>query len=77
MGLPASFSAAMCLVGVFCGVVNCPIASVILGVELFGPGALPYFGLVCAVSFFLSGESVSYTHLDVYKRQPILTLQSG
>ena len=61
MGLPASFSAAMCLVGVFCGVVNCPIASVILGVELFGPGALPYFGLVCAVSFFLSGEYSLYS----------------
>ena len=44
-----------------CGVVNCPIASVILGVELFGPGALPYFGLVCAVSFFLSGEYSLYS----------------
>ncbi len=61
LGLPASFSAAMCLVGVFCGVVNCPIASVVLGVELFGYGALPYFGLVCAISFFLSGEFSLYS----------------
>jgi H+/Cl- antiporter ClcA len=61
IGLPASFSAAMCLVGVFCGVVNCPIASIILSFELFGGENILFFAVVCAVSFVLSGEYSLYS----------------
>ena len=45
----------MGLVGVFCGVVNCPLASVLLSIELFGSASLPLFALVCAISYLLSG----------------------
>jgi len=53
------------LVGLFCGVVNCPIASIFLSVELFGAGALPYFALICAVSYMLSGSYGLYNGSQV------------
>ena len=36
LGLPAGFGAAVGLAAVFCGVTNCPLASTLLAVELFG-----------------------------------------
>lgn len=55
LGLNPGFGAAVGLICVFCGAVNCPMASVVLSVELFGGGGLLFFGLACAVSFMLSG----------------------
>ena len=55
LGLPAGFAAGLGLVGVFCAVVNCPLASIILSVELFGAETMPYFAIICAVSYMLSG----------------------
>ena len=53
-------AAALGLVGLFCGVVNCPIASIFLSIELFGSGALPYFALVCGICYMLSGKFSLY-----------------
>lgn len=50
-----AFSAALGMVGMFCGVVNCPIASVLLSVELFGSGGIVLFATVAAVSYMMSG----------------------
>lgn len=61
LGLPAGFSAALGLVAVFCGAVNCPMASVFLSVELFGDGGLLYFALICGVSYMLSGYNGLYS----------------
>ena len=61
MGFPAGFGAAMGLIGVFCGAVNCPIASAVLAVELFGAQGLVFFAVDCAVSYFLSGYSGLYS----------------
>mgnify|MGYP002530666187 CR=1 FL=1 len=66
LGLPAGFSAAIGLVAVFCGCVNCPTASIFLAVELFGAGGLLAFALACGISYMLSG----YTGL--YSSQTIL-----
>ena len=66
LGLPPAFAAAVGLVAVFCGAVNCPIASVILSVELFGAGGLAYFTAACAVSYLLSG------YCGLYSSQTIL-----
>ncbi len=62
LGLPAEFSAAVGLVALFCGVVNCPIASLMLAMEIFGTN-LWIFAAVCSVSFLLSG------HIGLYKSQ--------
>ena len=61
VGLSPSFGAGLCMVGLFCGVVNCPIASVLLSMELFGGAGLPLFALVCAVSFGCSGRHSFYS----------------
>lgn len=60
IGLDPTLSAALGLLGVFCGVTNCPLASIVLGVELFGSQGLLYYCMVCAVSYMLSGYSGLY-----------------
>lgn len=55
IGLDPGFSAAIGLIAMFCGVVNCPIASLLLSIELFGSQALILFCFACAISFVLSG----------------------
>lgn len=66
LGIPPSFAAAIGLVAVFCGNVNCPIASIILSVELFGSENLIYYALACGVSYMLSGYN------GLYKSQKIM-----
>jgi len=60
IGIPAGFAAAVGLIAVFCGAVNCPIAAIVLSVELFGSTELTYFTLACGISFVLSGYSGLY-----------------
>lgn len=66
IGLPAGFSAAVGLVAVFCGAVNCPIASMVLAVELFGADGLLPYALACGFSFVMSG------YYGLYSSQRIL-----
>ena len=61
VGLPASLAAGLGLVGVFCAVVNCPLASIILSVELFGAEYMPFFAIICVVSYMLSGPFSLYS----------------
>jgi len=63
--LPAGLGAGLGLVGVFCGVTNAPLASLMLSIELFGSEYLPLFGIVAAVSFMLSGHFSLY-HSQVF-----------
>ncbi len=65
-GIPAGFAAAVGLVAVFCGAVNCPLASILLSIELFGSGGLVYFSLACGISYMLSG------YFGLYSSQKIL-----
>lgn len=55
LGIDAGFGAAIGLVALFCGVVNCPVASIILSIELFGSQGLILFAVACSVSYMLSG----------------------
>lgn len=66
LGIPPQFAAAIALVAVFCGAVNCPIASIILSVELFGSGELLYFALACGIAYMLSG------YFGLYSSQKIM-----
>ena len=61
LGLDAGFSAGIGLISVFCGAVNCPLASIVLSVELFGTGNLLYFAMACAISYLLSGYCGLYS----------------
>ena len=66
LSLPVGFGAAIGLIAVFCGAVNCPVASIILSVELFGSGSLLYFALSCGIAYMLSG------YFGIYKSQKIM-----
>ena len=66
IGMSPSFGAGIGLISVFCGVTNCPIASMFLSLELFGPTGLLYFMLASAVSYLFSG------YYGLYSEQKIL-----
>ncbi len=66
LGIPATFAAAIGLVAVFCGSVNCPVASIILSVEMFGSGGLIYFASACGLAYMLSG------YFGLYSSQKIM-----
>lgn len=55
VGLNPGFSAAIGMIAMFCGVLNCPVASLILSVELFGSGGFILFAIASGVSYMLSG----------------------
>ena len=61
LGLPPGFAAAVGLIAVFCGAVNCPLASTFLSVELFGAEGMLYFAAACGISYMLSGYSGLYS----------------
>lgn len=66
LDVPAGFAAAVGLVCVFCGAVNCPLASILLSVELFGSGDIVYFALACGIAYMLSG------YFGLYSSQKII-----
>ena len=54
---------------VFCGVTNCPIASLFISFELFGFAAIPYFLIADAVAYMLSGyESLYHEQRIIYSK---------
>lgn len=61
LGVDPGFGAAVCMIALFCGVVNCPLASIFLSVELFGGQGLLFFALACALSYLLSGKFSLYS----------------
>lgn len=80
LGIDPGFAAAVGMIGLFCGATNCPLASVFLGLELFGGAGLEWFLLTVAISYFISGyyglysqQKIVYskndqTYLDTYTR---------
>lgn len=66
LGLDPGFAAAIGFVAVFCGVVNCPTASVLLALEVFGGENMLIFAMACAISYMMSGN------FSLYKSQNIL-----
>ena len=71
LGLPASFGAGLGMVSVFCGVTNCPLASLLLALELFGSdgalsvSSLALFAVSIAVSYMLSGYYSLYSEQKI------------
>ncbi len=55
LGFAPSLCAACGMLSLFVGVTNCPIATMFMGFELFGFEAMPYFSIIVAISFTLSG----------------------
>ncbi|MBE7009855.1 MAG: chloride channel protein [Ruminococcaceae bacterium] len=61
LGLDPGFGAAIGFVGLFCGVVNCPVASVMLAAEVFGAESILLFAIVCGVTYMMSGYCGLYS----------------
>lgn len=66
LGLDPGFTAAVAMVAVFCGVVNCPIASLMLGVEIFGRSDILLLAIACGISYVFSG------YYSLYSSQKIM-----
>lgn len=66
LGLSPSFGAAVGMIALFCGMTNCPLASIFLGLELFGGAGIEWLLLAVAVSYILSG------YYGLYSQQKII-----
>jgi H+/Cl- antiporter ClcA len=60
LGLPVQLVAACGMVGLFCGVTNSPITSLLIAFELFGFEGMPYYLMTIAVSYMVSGDHSLY-----------------
>jgi H+/Cl- antiporter ClcA len=70
LGLDPVFAAAVGLVTLFCCVVNCPMASIVLAVELFGGAGLPFFALACGLGYLMSGYFTLYAQQRIIYAKP-------
>ena len=61
LGLPAGFAAGLCMMALFCGATNCPLASIFLAYELFQGKGLVLCALAITVSYLVSGRFSLYT----------------
>jgi H+/Cl- antiporter ClcA len=89
LGLPPGFAAAIGMICFFCGVVNSPLTSLFMSIELFGASGLLLFTLGCAVSYMLSGyyslyneQKIIYSKLrphyvNLYTNQEVKTKSPG
>ncbi len=60
LGCPIDLFAALGFIAVFAAATNTPLASIILGVELFGAEYIPYFAISCVVAYYFSGDKGIY-----------------
>ena len=61
LGLSVPFGAALGISALFSAVTNCPIATLLLALELFGEKGLLFYALAAFISFLISGYSSLYT----------------
>lgn len=61
LGLSPAFGAAVGMAALFCGVTNCPLATTLLCIEMFGAEGMIFFALSAVISFLLSGYTSLYT----------------
>lgn len=75
-GLPVSLSAACGMIALFAGATNCPIASLLIAMEMFGGQGLSYFAVTVALSFVLSGYYSLYgTQRFAYSKLKMETME--
>lgn len=70
LGLSPMLCAAAGMTGVFCGVTNSPMTSLFISFELFGMEGMPYYLIVIAICYMLSG------YFGLYKSQKIMYSKS-
>lgn len=63
LGINPSVASALGFTALFCGMVNCPISSLIIAMEVFGFKMIPAFAIAVAVSYICSGKGGLYPGL--------------
>ena len=73
LGAPVDLFAALGFVAIFAGASNTPLASTLLGMELFGAGNGLYLATACIIAYRFSGHNGIYTaqRLAVPKFRPL------
>jgi H+/Cl- antiporter ClcA len=66
LGISGSFGAQIGMLALFCGVTNCPLTAIIIGIELFGHDGSLYYMVAVAISYILSG------YLGLYSKQKVI-----
>jgi H+/Cl- antiporter ClcA len=61
MSIDPALGAAVGMAALFCGVTNCPLATLFLSLELFGTNGFLLLAIACFTSFVLSGYVSLYT----------------
>lgn len=61
LGFEPALMAACGMMALFAGVTNCPLSSILMGIELFRGQGLAYFAVAVSISFALSGYSSLYS----------------
>lgn len=74
-GLSPAFLAALGMIAVFGCAANAPLTTVMLGIDLFGAKAIPYFILASFVSYFISGHQGIYTSQMIIQSKNIFLKQ--
>lgn len=64
VGLPIEFLAGLGMIGVFAGATKTPIASFVMGIELFGSANIGFVFIACVISYVFAGKSGIYTSQD-------------
>ncbi|MGX7205524.1 chloride channel protein [Enterococcus pingfangensis] len=70
-GLSPAFLAALGMIAVFGCAANAPLTTIMLGIDLFGATALPYFIIASFVSYFVSGHQGIYTSQTIVQAKNI------
>jgi H+/Cl- antiporter ClcA len=71
LGVPIPVLAAMGYVAVFAGAANTPLTCTIMGVELFGSGAVIPLAIVCVISYVFS------SHRSIFPTQRVAVAKDG
>lgn len=61
IGITPAFGAAVGMAALFCGVTNCPLATLLLCIEMFGSKGMLFYAVAIAVSYFISGKCSLYS----------------
>ncbi|MBR6548980.1 MAG: chloride channel protein [Clostridia bacterium] len=70
LGFPVAFGAAIGMVAMFCGATNCPLATIVIAVELFGGQGFVFFGVAIAAASVASGK-ISLYHSQRFSREAL------
>jgi len=70
-GISPAFLAALGMIAVFGCAANAPLTTIMLGIDLFGAKALPYFIIAAFISYFVSGHQGIYTSQTIVRAKSV------